>query len=92
MQYYQDVKLLQSLGTVEVSILLGVFQIGIGNIFVIIVSYFLSEYYYFMNNIEPWCSGKVAPYVDELSAWSKSKQFHQCDIHFPFLHDFGDIF
>jgi len=38
MQSYQDVKLLQSLGIVEVFILLGVFQIGIGNFFVINVS------------------------------------------------------
>jgi len=47
MQYYQDVKLLQSLGIVEVSILLGVFLIGIGNIFVVNVSYFFSEYLFY---------------------------------------------
>lgn len=47
MQYYQDVKLLQSLGIVEVSILLGVFLIGIGNIFVVNASYFFSEYLFY---------------------------------------------
>lgn len=46
MQSYQDVKLLQSLGIVEVSILLEVFQIGIGNIFFILMLIILCKYDY----------------------------------------------
>ncbi|KAG5048719.1 hypothetical protein JHK85_009822 [Glycine max] len=45
---------------------------------------------YLVGSFPNWDRGKVAPYVDELSAWSKSKQFHQCKLHDLCDFDSGD--